>query len=283
MPPPEMTEPSLGMGDATMAAFAPVQRSGRKTVVGGIVAASLISLGFGYMTGKINKDRILINKQIQDAERCRVVVKKTVRKIKDLLPLLKKSSPATPDFVLAEKLVTYDGKLVIEELMTDNLLLGPRASADLLQFSYLANRLYELGRHHGRLTMKTHRAALEELVKGGAAMTSMKPLFVYHRQRVGLEPPPSMLVTMEGKPEKRGKVWIMPVKSLTGQAHDANVKRLVGLDRRQLLGASGPNVMEMYVTRMTELQRVGATLDKTMDLLVSKLERQSSREPLFYL
>jgi hypothetical protein len=282
--PPAGLEPSLGMGEATIAAFAPVQRTSRKLMLGSVVFATILSLGFGYQVGKINKDRILINKRIQDCDRVLKPIRRTVNKLRAIVPQMQRANPDSLDLDLAKKLAVYDGQLKVDELITDNLLLGPSLSSSVLSFSANANRFYRAARLHGKLTLKTHKKFLEDFIKSNKALASDLPLFVYHekRDRSG-KPPPGFLVLPAGPAVKKGKVFFLPVRTLSGQEREAELDRLIKLDKKQLVGASGPNVMELYSERIKELRNTAIALDKTMDSLVLRLKKEADRPPVYSL
>ncbi len=279
MPPPDMMAAGggLGAGEATMAAFAPVQRTARKVWISGIVIAALLALVFGYMVGQTNKDRIIINKRISDTERVLKPVKQTVAKMKPVIRALQNANPDRVDWDLAKQLLTYDGNFAVEEVVTDNLLLGPTLSADVIQFAFLASKLYTMAREHGRITLKRHKKPLEDFEKETKAVGGDRPLFLYHVGGKGA------IVTIEGDPVKKGRKKLVPVRFLSGAEREVELDALVALDKREMIGASGPNVLEIYSGRIRKLRGLVDEIDKMYERLVMRLQKESSREPVFSL
>ena len=276
-PPPDLMGANLAAGDATLAAFAPVQRTNRKIWGSAIVFAALLSLVFGYAVGDINKDRKIINRRIADCQRLAKPVKATVAKLKPVIKAIRAANPDKVDWDLAKQLGIYDGKLIIEEVITDNLLLGPTITGDLVTFIFNASQMYNLARKHGRLTLKRHKKFLEDFDKEAKALHSQKPMFVYHKGGKGA------IVTVEGQPVKKGKKQIVNVRFLTGAEREATLDDLIAIDKREMIGATGPNVMELYAGRIRELRTIADELDKMYERLVSRLQKEAERDEVFAL
>ena len=275
LPPPEMLGGlGLGAGDATMAAFAPVARTNRKIWVSAIIFAATLALVFGYMVGDINKDRKIINKRISDCKRVVTPVKKAIGKLKPMIKSIRNANPDKVDWELAEQLATFDGKFPIEEVITDNLLFGPTITGDLMQFIHYSNELHKLSHDHGRMTLKSHKKYLKDFDQATEALHSDKGMFVFHANGRGA------LVTVEGRPEKRGKVEVVPVRFVTGAEREAEVANLIAIDKRDLIGASGPNVMELYSGRIRQLRTIAEELDKLYERLLMRLQTEAERDPI---
>ena len=173
--------------------------------------------------------------------------------------------------------MSFDAKFKIEDVTTDNLLLGPSITSDLVQYAYLVNKLQEAARSHAKTTLKKHKKFLEEFAKGNAAANSKKPMFVYHAGGKG------MLVTVEGPPKREGRKSMLPIRAVSGAERVVDGSSLIQIDKRDLVGASGPNVMELYTARVKDLQRTAALLDKIMDGLVTRTQRLADKPKVFAL
>ena len=265
------------MGDATVAAFAPIHRQTRRMVLVATIIVGALALGFGYLSGNTNMDRKIINKQISDAERLAKPLKGSVAEVKSILGQLKRADLNKVNWKLAETLVKFNAKFKIDEMYADNLLLGPSITGDLVEYAYRANALQRAANAHAKLTLKKHKKFLEDFAKGNAAVQSNKPMFVFHQGGKG------MLVTVEGAPRKEGRKEVANIRALSGAERTVEVKSLISIDKRDLIGASGPNVMELYAARIRDMKRIGALLDKLMDGLVLRVQQLADKPKVFAL
>ncbi len=279
-PPPELLERSVSLGDETIAALAPM---GKKRLMAILVTAGLvlaIAAPLGYAVGRIGKDRMLINKRIDQAERVLVPVKKSVGKIKGILQTIQRMDPSNPDFELAERLKTFNCLVSVEEIAGDNLLLGRMITSELMGFVALANRFHREVRRHGRLTATKHREYLEQIAQANKALQGDQDIYVYFKPnpKPGGQPPKGHLVTLTGPPEKQGKEVVVPVRPLMAtESRKVNVNLLIGLDRSELLQSAGPNVLQLYAERVKRLKDLAKELDRKMDPLVRMLEKEASK------
>ena len=219
--------------------------------------------------------RSIINKQISDGERLAKPLKASVAEVKEMIGQIKRADLNQVNWKLAEAMVGFNAKFKIDQLYADNLLVGPTITGDLIQYAYLANSLQEAAGEHARLTLKKHRKFLEEFAQSNAAVQSNQPMFVFHSEGKG------MLVTVEGPPRKEGRKEVASIRALSGAERTVELKDLISIDKRDLIGAGGPNVMELYSERLRDMQKTSALLDKLMDGLILRVQRLADRPRVF--
>lgn len=280
-PPPDFSDMPMLASEATMAALAPVRRKQTLTmaIIGAVVL--VIAAPLGYLVGGIGRDRHLVNKRVEDAERVLQLVKKSVGRIKGVLPKVKRLDPAQPDFETSTKFKTFNSLLPAEEVAGDNLLLGRLITGDLMRFVALSNRLHYALREHGRLTATKHRAYLEQIMEANASVQGEgKPVYVFFRPNAkpGGPPPKGHLVTVAGPEKRTDKEVLVPVRPLQAQRiQEVDINLLVGLDRRELMESAGPNVLALHADRVEALKKLVGEIDKMMDSLVRALEAEASK------
>ncbi len=259
---------------------------GKKTKRTAILIAVLtliLGLAAGYPLGTGKFQRQMVNQKIDDSLMVLGKVEPIVNQLAPILSDLKNTKSDRVDPELAQRLNTIKFELSYDDVITRNPILGPLLTNHLMKFVVQANTFRDMGYKHASLTLKEHKSFLEQISNSSEVLKDKSDVFIHYAPRPSptAPPPKGSVVVPTGEATQRGRSFILPVKTLTGEEKEADVEHLIQLDKSQLIDAQGPNVMQLYVDRVKDLQVLGRDMEGYMTTLLTLLKKEAEKDHIF--
>ncbi len=255
--------------------------------IGGVGIIVLISILVGYVFGNGSQVRQLYDAQSADAKRVLEAVEPKLTKVNSLLAAAQKHDGLSPDPAVIEALSERDFVLEPESIAQDRLLLGAEATTLLMRFSADSKVLADLLKRHQTMTTRVDKKELEELAKADAAGKAAGFAIIFDAQRYT-----SNLESKDQKPPLEGRLYVLDSTDTidkdgekhvklrspsSGKELDWSLRRLILLDKKEMLKSSGPNALRRYERRHKEIAAKLKEMSQYSDALVTKLSEMAER------
>jgi hypothetical protein len=244
-----------------------------------------IGIAFGWVASNTLQNREVYNARSDDAARIHETLKPTVANVDETRKIVEGLSPEKPDFEATEKLAEIDLSVGGNVLGGNRLLLGPEIVDLVTSFLVDTAMLDEMIKEHHRLTTKSDREELEQLMEDNEVLEEDRfgVLFDYDHlaQRSGSEdyfPKMGRLVTVpEMETDDEGKLEVQLLDS--DRTIKTRVQGLLPLGKGDILKTSGENALQRYQRRVARIQRHLMKYDQYQEAMMVQLEEMGSKEP----
>lgn len=256
-------------------------------MVGVAAIIGMIAMGVGFFFGNASQQRALYDAQSADARRVNELITPKIEKLNAMTAAAGQHDGMAPDEEVLKKIANLDFVLEPEEVARDKLLLGPEITTLLMRFTSDTKLLAEMIKTHRTMTTRVDKKELEELAKAdeaakaaGFAVVFDTDNFTANLEAKKQEPPLEgklMIIDTIDAIDKDGEKFVKLRSPASGQEREWSLRKLVLLDKKEMLASSGPNAMRRYERRHKEIAAKLKEVSQYTEALSTQLSALADR------
>ncbi len=281
-PPP--SDPTAAMDVSVKASWSIGQLLG---AAGTIFVLALFFGGVGFFFGNARQQRALFDAQSNDARRVLEVVETKLKVINELSSVAEKHDGLAPDEAVVKALFDVNFVLEPEEIASGKLLLGPEITALLMRLSADSKLAAEMLNTHRLMTTKIDQKELEDLSKANEALKAAGFAVIFdatsfvdnYGAKTEVPPVEGKLMIFDNfdTVDKDGEKLVKLRSPSSGQVREWSLKKLVLLDKTEMLKSGGPNALKRYESRHKDISTKLKEMTQYGEKLVTELDKLANR------